>query len=85
MQLLDGKALAGTIRNEIRAEVAQIISNGQRPPKLVAVLVGNDGPSQTYVGAKEKDCSEVGFDSEVLRFSEEVSEAELMDTVERLN
>jgi methylenetetrahydrofolate dehydrogenase (NADP+)/methenyltetrahydrofolate cyclohydrolase len=85
MQLLDGKALAGTVKNEIREEVGQLLSQGRRPPKLVAVLVGSDGPSQTYVGAKEKDCTEVGFDSEVLHLSKDVSEAELMDTVGRLN
>lgn len=85
MELLDGKALAGVIRSEIREEVGHLISKGQRPPKLVAVLVGNDGPSQTYVRAKEKDCTEVGFDSEVLHLSEDVSEDELLDTVDRLN
>ena len=62
-----------------------MVSNGLRPPHLVAVLVGNDGGSQTYVGAKEKACHEVGFLGTVIRYPDTVSEAELLEKVEEIN
>ena len=62
-----------------------MVSNGLRPPHLVAVLVGNDGGSQTYVGAKEKACHEVGFLGTVIRYPDTVSEAELLAKVDEIN
>ncbi|MBI1316851.1 bifunctional 5,10-methylene-tetrahydrofolate dehydrogenase/5,10-methylene-tetrahydrofolate cyclohydrolase [bacterium] len=84
-QILDGKALASEIREEVRGYVERAVRQGHRPPKLVAILVGNDGASETYVAAKAQDCAEVGFDSEVIRLSAHVSEQELLRVVRSLN
>lgn len=85
MEILDGKQLAQTIRTEIKEEISLLVNSGQRAPKLVAVLVGEDGPSQTYVNAKVKDCQEVGYLSEAIRLSADTSEEKLMQVVEGLN
>lgn len=82
---IDGRALSAQIREEVRSYVKEALEQGVRPPKLVAILVGNDPPSETYVRAKALDCTEVGFDSEVLRLSEHVSEKEVLETVRSLN
>ena len=73
------------LRREIAAEVAAWVAGGKRTPHLVAILVGNDGASQTYVGHKEKCCGEVGFRSTVLRLPEETSEEALLGEIARLN
>ncbi len=70
---------------EIAAEVDNIKATGGKVPYLVAVLVGNNGASQTYVGHKEKMCAEVGFRSTVLRLSEETTEEELLAAIDLLN
>lgn len=85
MELISGKDVAAKLKGEIAVEVTNIISAGGRRPKLVAVLVGEDGASQTYVGHKEKMCGEVGFDSEVVRMDAATTEEELMTLIERLN
>ena len=71
--ILDGKALALQIKEEIANEVRQMTAEGKRPPHLAAVIVGNDGASQTYVASKEKSSHEVGFTSSVYRMSEKTS------------
>ena len=68
MILLDGKKVSSELKNEIADEVLKMLISGKAAPHLVAVLVGNDGASETYVNHKEKDCREVGFRSTVLRF-----------------
>ena len=83
--LLDGKRLQGEIETEIRAEVAARRATGRRVPHLAAVLVGHDGGSETYVRNKVLACERVGFDSTLLRFDADLSEAELLATVQRLN
>ena len=85
MQLLDGKALATQIKTEIAAEVARMLANGAKKPHLAAILVGNDGASETYVAHKVKACQEVGFDSTLIRLSEQTTEAELLDYIAQLN
>ena len=85
MQIIDGKEVAASLRREIAAEVAAWVAGGKRTPHLVAILVGNDGASQTYVGHKEKCCGEVGFRSTVLRLPEETSEETLLGEIARLN
>jgi methylenetetrahydrofolate dehydrogenase (NADP+)/methenyltetrahydrofolate cyclohydrolase len=84
-QILDGKQISLQIRQEIAAEVALMKQNGQRPPHLVAVLVGNDGASETYVNHKVKDCEEVGFRSTLYKYEASISEDELMQVVEAIN
>jgi len=83
--LIDGKKTAQDIKNEIAARVAEIKQEGGKQPHLAAILVGEDGASQTYVGAKVKACEEVGFTSTLVRLSAEVSEEELLRTVEEIN
>ena len=83
--LIDGKKTAQDIKNEIAARVAEIKQAGGKQPHLAAILVGEDGASQTYVGAKVKACEEVGFTSTLVRLAAEVSEEELLRTVEEIN
>jgi len=85
MRLLDGKALAETIKAEIAGQVAAMVADGERKPHLAAVLVGNDGASETYVRSKVQSCERVGFDSTLIRLPETVSEADLLQTIRRLN
>ncbi|GAB4326528.1 MAG: bifunctional methylenetetrahydrofolate dehydrogenase/methenyltetrahydrofolate cyclohydrolase FolD [Bacteroidales bacterium] len=85
MQLIDGKATAKAIRQEIAAEVAAMIDSGKNGPHLAAVLVGDDPASQTYVASKEKACREVGMTSSVYRLPASASEDEVLEVVDYLN
>lgn len=85
MQLLDGKATAAAIKQELAQQVEQRRQHGRKIPHLAAVLVGNDGGSVTYVNAKVKSCEEIGFESSLLRFDAGITEAELLKVVEDLN
>ena len=85
MQLIDGKATAAKIKEEIAAEVKDIMAKGGKQPHLVAILVGHDGGSETYVKNKVLACEACGFKSSLIRFEENVSEEELLDTVKKLN
>lgn len=85
MQLIDGKATATTIKAEIAAEVELIVENGGKRPHLAAILVGHDGGSETYVKNKVIACEQCGFKSTLIRFEDNVSEAELLAEVKRLN
>ncbi|MFO8086800.1 MAG: tetrahydrofolate dehydrogenase/cyclohydrolase catalytic domain-containing protein [Bacteroidales bacterium] len=85
MQLIDGKATSSKIKEELKAEVAKIIDDEQRAPHLVAVLVGNDPASETYVGSKEKNAKKLGFTSSVYRLEQDTTEKELLKTVDFLN
>lgn len=85
MILIDGKATAAAIKQEIAAEVRDIVATGGRAPHLAAVLVGHDGGSETYVANKVKACAECGFTSSLIRREADVTEAELLDVVHRLN
>jgi methylenetetrahydrofolate dehydrogenase (NADP+)/methenyltetrahydrofolate cyclohydrolase len=85
MQILDGIKLAREIKQEIKDAVAEAVSQGQRAPHLAAVLVGNDGASQTYVSNKIKDCEQVGFKSSLVKLPNTVSQTELLEVIEKLN
>jgi len=85
MQLIDGKLVSQDVRKKIAEDVKQLLAKGQRAPHLVAVLVGNDGGSETYVANKIKACEEVGFKSTLIRYDNTVSEAELLNKVVELN
>lgn len=85
MQLIDGKAIAETIKQEIATEVAILKASGKKQPHLVAVLVGNDGASQTYVASKVKTCEKVGFKSTLIHYPADILEEKLLDTVKKLN
>ena len=82
--LLDGKAAAAEIRSEVRSEVAKLEERGA-PVRLDVVLVGEDPASVTYVGMKQRDCAEVGIESEVHRFDTGVAQRELAALVDRLD
>ena len=84
-QLLDGKALSIQIKEEIATEVRQFMAQGHRTPHLAAVIVGNDGASQTYVANKEKSSHEVGYTSSVYRYPECTTEKELLESIHFLN
>lgn len=85
MQIIDGKQTAQTIKEEIAAEVAKMVANGQRPPHLAAILVGHDGGSETYVANKVKACEVCGFKSTLLRFEDTITEEELLTEIDKLN
>ncbi len=85
MTLLDGKATSHQIKEEIAIETKQLVATGIRAPHLAAILVGADGASLTYVNAKVKACAKAGFKSTLIHLSEEVSEAELLNEIEKLN
>lgn len=85
MQLIDGKKIADDIKQEIAAEVEQMVANGQKRPHLAAILVGHDGGSETYVAHKVKACEQCGFKSTLIRFEDDVTEAALLETIEKLN
>ena len=83
--LIDGKQTAEDIKVEIAAAVAKLTATGQRPPHLAAILVGHDGGSETYVRNKVLACERVGYDSTLLRFEDDITEAELLVRVAALN
>jgi len=85
MQILDGKKAAQAIRDELKIDVAQLVSEGRKIPHLAAILVGNNGASETYVASKVKNCAEVGFKSTLIRFENEISENKLLEKIEALN
>ena len=83
--VIDGKKISQDIQEEIAREVQTLTAGGERPPHLSAVLVGNDGPSRTYVRSKMKACENVGFESSLVRFEDDVSEERLIEEIEKLN
>ncbi len=85
MILLDGKQTSSDIKDEIAIEVANMKAQGQKVPHLAAVIVGNDGASLTYVNAKVKACERIGFESTLVRLSEEITEEELLAKIDELN
>ena len=85
MQLIDGKAIAATIKREIAEQVEKMIAAGNKRPHLAAILVGHDGGSETYVANKVRACEECGFTSTLIRYEDDVTEAELLAKVQELN
>lgn len=84
-EIIDGKTTSLAIKDEIAEKVKQIVKDGGKVPHLAAVLVGDDGASQTYVNGKVKACEYVGFKSSLLKFESDISEAELLEVVDKLN
>ncbi len=85
MKIIDGRAISAQIKKEITEEVARIKEAGGKTPHLAAILVGHDGGSETYVANKVKSCEEVGFNSTLIRYEDDVTEEELLDRVNQLN
>jgi methylenetetrahydrofolate dehydrogenase (NADP+)/methenyltetrahydrofolate cyclohydrolase len=85
MQLLDGQLVSRTIKDSLRMKVAQLTTEGRKVPHLAAVLIGNNGASETYVGAKVKACAEIGYRSSLIRLEDSISENKLLHIIEELN
>lgn len=85
MQLIDGKKISQEIQEEIAQEVKTILAQGNKQPHLAAILVGNDGGSETYVANKIKTCEKVGFKSTLIRLPSDTTEEKLLQTVSELN
>lgn len=85
MNIIDGKKIAQEVKLEIAKEVAEMIDNDLRPPHLVAVLVGADPASETYVTSKHKTCESVGMTSTVYKYPAEITEKELLEAIDFLN
>jgi methylenetetrahydrofolate dehydrogenase (NADP+)/methenyltetrahydrofolate cyclohydrolase len=85
MQILDGVAVSAHIKEQLKAEVAQIKANGGKTPHLAAILVGNNPASEAYVGNKVRTCEELGFGSTLLRFGTDLSQEQLLDEIRQLN
>src|SRR6185312_15256276 len=85
MELLDGRLASQAIRDSLKLKVAQSITEGRKVPHLAAVLVGNNGASETYVGAKVKTCADIGFKSTLVRLDDDISENKLLSIIEDLN
>jgi methylenetetrahydrofolate dehydrogenase (NADP+)/methenyltetrahydrofolate cyclohydrolase len=85
MILLDGKIASQAIKEQLKTATQAIIATGKRPPHLAAILVGNDGASETYVASKVKNCEETGFLSTLIRLSSDVTEGELLEKISQLN
>jgi methylenetetrahydrofolate dehydrogenase (NADP+)/methenyltetrahydrofolate cyclohydrolase len=85
MEILDGKKAAQAIRDELKIDVALLAAEGKKIPHLAAILVGNNGASETYVAAKVKACEEAGIKSTLIRFEKDISSMKLLDKVQELN
>lgn len=83
--ILNGKKIAEEIKAELANEVRLLAANGQRPPHLAAILVGNDGASETYVASKVKSCETIGFGSTLVRLPADVSEEQLLHEIDSIN
>jgi methylenetetrahydrofolate dehydrogenase (NADP+)/methenyltetrahydrofolate cyclohydrolase len=85
MKILDGKIAAAAVKEVLKKEVTELLLNGKRKPHLAAILIGNNGASETYVASKVKNCEEVGFLSSLIRFELDTTEEELLTKITQLN
>ncbi len=85
MIILEGKIVAASVKESIKAKAALLIKEHKKTPHLAAILIGTNGASETYVANKVKTCEEIGFKSTLLRFDENVKEQLLLDTIKKLN
>ncbi len=85
MQILDGKIVSQAVKKDLSEKIAQLRKENKRPPHLTAVLVGNNGASETYIASKIKNCEETGFKSSLYRFEENVTEELLVTTIKKIN
>ncbi|MBO9200938.1 MULTISPECIES: bifunctional methylenetetrahydrofolate dehydrogenase/methenyltetrahydrofolate cyclohydrolase FolD [Niastella] len=85
MKILDGQLVSQATKDELKLKVAQLVAEGKKVPHLAAVLVGNNGASETYVGSKVRTCEEIGFHSTLIRLEDTITEFKLLETIEQLN
>ena len=83
--IIDGKKEAALLREEIKKEISSIKENHNKTPGLSVILIGNFAPSLIYVNNKEKNSRDVGINSEVIRYSESVTEKEVLNKIDELN
>ena len=84
MQILDGRLVAQAVKNELKIKVDALREKGKKTPHLAAVLVGNNGASETYVASKVKTCQEIGYQSTLIRFDADVEEHVLLGKIREL-
>lgn len=85
MQILDGKIVSQSVKDQLKARTDALVAAGKKQPHLAAILVGNNGASETYVASKVKTCEAIGFKSTLVRLEETVTEAALITAIEALN
>jgi methylenetetrahydrofolate dehydrogenase (NADP+)/methenyltetrahydrofolate cyclohydrolase len=85
MKILDGQLVSQATKDELKIKVAQLVAEGKKVPHLAAILVGNNGASETYVGSKVRTCEEIGYRSTLIRLEDTISEFKLLETIEQLN
>lgn len=85
MEILDGKIVSNAVKKRLKEEIVQLQLRGKRAPHLAAILVGNNGASETYIASKVKNCEETGFKSTLLRFDESINETTLIESIQSLN
>jgi methylenetetrahydrofolate dehydrogenase (NADP+) / methenyltetrahydrofolate cyclohydrolase len=85
MKILDGQLVSQATKDELKIKVAQLVAEGKKVPHLAAILVGNNGASETYVGSKVRTCEEIGFRSTLVRLEDTISENKLLEAIEQLN
>ena len=85
MEIIDGKKISAQVKQELADEIAAFVAEGKKVPHLVAVLVGNDGASETYVASKVKACQAVGMKSSELRYGDDITEEQLLAVIDKLN
>lgn len=85
MQILDGKIVSQSVKDILKEKTAQLISSGKKTPHLAAILIGNNGASETYVASKVRNCEEVGFKSTLIRLDASIDEATLVNEISKLN
>jgi methylenetetrahydrofolate dehydrogenase (NADP+)/methenyltetrahydrofolate cyclohydrolase len=85
MQILDGQLVSQSIKDELKIKVAQLVAEGKKAPHLAAILIGSNGASQTYVGAKVKACAEIGYRSTLITHDDTIDESRVLNIIEDLN
>jgi methylenetetrahydrofolate dehydrogenase (NADP+) / methenyltetrahydrofolate cyclohydrolase len=85
MKILDGQLVSQATKDELKIKVAQLVAEGKKVPHLAAILVGNNGASETYVGSKVRTCEEIGFRSTLIRLEDTISEFKLLEAIQQLN
>lgn len=85
MQILDGKLVSQAVKDDLKKKVDLLKQDGKKTPHLVAVLIGNNGASETYVASKVKTCEEIGFESTLIRYEDSVDEGTLLEKIAELN
>lgn len=85
MELLNGKEVAAAVKEDIKRQIDEMITKGEKRPCLAAIIVGNDGASLTYVGHKEKACAELGIESILYKYSDDITQDELIDKIKEIN